>query len=114
MVGGTLPANQPSLLWSVETGREVRRFQGRAIAANYQGLSIAFSPDGRFLAGGVGDKNGDNYSCRWSGFLQPTHSEEFMLTLEVNDGGRVWFDGPDRYEQHARYARSVVSSPGCV
>jgi len=48
---------------------------------------------GRFLRGEVGDNNGDNYSCRWTGFLQPTHSEEYTLTFEVNDGGRVWFDG---------------------
>lgn len=49
--------------------------------------------EGRFLAGGVGDHNGDHYSCRWTGFLQPTRAEEFKLTFEVNDGGRVWFDG---------------------
>jgi len=49
--------------------------------------------DGRFLAGEVGNNNGDHYSCRWTGFLQPTRSEEYTLTFEVNDGGRVWFDG---------------------
>jgi hypothetical protein len=49
--------------------------------------------EGRFLRGEVGDRNGDNYSCRWTGFLQPTASEEYTLTFEVNDGGRVWFDG---------------------
>ena len=48
---------------------------------------------GRFLRGEVGDNNGDHYSCRWTGFLQPTHAEEYTLILEVNDGGRVWFDG---------------------
>lgn len=48
---------------------------------------------GRFLWGGVGDKQGDNYSCRWTGYLQPVTSEEYTLTYEVNDGGRVWFDG---------------------
>jgi len=48
---------------------------------------------GRFLRGEVGDNNGDHYSCRWTGFLQPTYSGEHTLTFEVNDGGRVWFDG---------------------
>jgi len=48
---------------------------------------------GRFLRGEVGDRNGDHFSCRWTGFLQSTHSEEYTLTFEVNDGGRVWFDG---------------------
>ena len=49
--------------------------------------------EGRFLIGNVGDNNGDNYSCRWTGYLQPTHSESYTLIFEVNDGGRVWFDG---------------------
>ena len=49
--------------------------------------------DGRFLWGGVGDNQGDNYSCRWTGYLQPVTSEEYTLTYEVNDGGRVWLDG---------------------
>ncbi len=39
------------------------------------------------------NNNGDHYSCRWTGFVQPTRSEEYTLTFEVNDGGRVWFDG---------------------
>ena len=47
----------------------------------------------RYLCWEAGDKEGDHYSCRWTGFLQPTRSEEYILTLEVNDGGRVWFDG---------------------
>ena len=49
--------------------------------------------DGRFLCSHVADNQGDNYSCRWTGLLQPTRSEEYTLTFEVNDGGRVWFDG---------------------
>jgi len=49
--------------------------------------------NGRFLWGGVGDNNGDDYSCRWTGLLQPVTSEEYTLTFEVNDGGRVRFDG---------------------
>ncbi len=48
---------------------------------------------GRYLRGEVGDPQGDHYCCRWTGLLQPTSSEEYTLTLEVNDGGRVWFDG---------------------
>ena len=48
---------------------------------------------GRFLCSHVGDNQGDNYSCRWTGHVQPTHSEEYTLTLEANDGGRAWFDG---------------------
>ncbi len=49
--------------------------------------------NGRFLRSEVGDNNGDHYSCRWTGFLQPTHSADYTLIFEVNDGGRVWFDG---------------------
>ncbi len=49
--------------------------------------------DGRFLCSHVGDNQGDHYSCRWTGFLQPTHSGEYTLTFEVNDGGRLWLDG---------------------
>jgi hypothetical protein len=49
--------------------------------------------NGRFLCSHVGDNQGDHYSCRWTGLLQPTKSEEYTLTLDVNDGGRVWFDG---------------------
>lgn len=48
---------------------------------------------GRFLWGGIGDRNGDHYSCRWTGFIQPVTSEPYTFILEVNDGGRMWFDG---------------------
>lgn len=81
------------------TGLKAEYFDGQTLEGKpivRRARQIAFQRrgwNGRFLAGGVGDKNGDNYSCRWSGFLQPTHSEEFLLTLAVNDGGRVWFDG---------------------
>jgi len=48
----------------------------------------------RFLCPNVGhSNNGDNFSCRWTGFLQPVKSEEYTLTLDVNDGARVWLDG---------------------
>lgn len=70
-----------------------QRLEGRPIVRTER--QIAFQRkgwDGRFLRGEVGDNNGDNYSCRWTGFLQPTRSEEYTLTFEVNDGGRVWFD----------------------
>ncbi|MBC8875464.1 MAG: PKD domain-containing protein, partial [Planctomycetes bacterium] len=59
----------------------------RQIAFRRQGWN------GRFLSSHVGDNQGDHYSCRWTGFVQPTHSEEYTLTFDVNDGGRVWFDG---------------------
>ena len=49
--------------------------------------------EGRYINGYVGDEKGTNYSCRWTGFLQPTRSEEYTLTFEVGEGGRVWFDG---------------------
>ena len=49
--------------------------------------------DQRFLSGEVGDIDGENYSCRWTGFLQPTRSEQYTLTLDASDGGRLWFDG---------------------
>ncbi|MGB2822626.1 MAG: PKD domain-containing protein, partial [Phycisphaerae bacterium] len=65
---------------------------------------------GRSLRGEVGDKNGDNYSCRWTGFIQPTHGEEYTLTLEVNDGGRVWVDGRlviDAWEEPQTKSASV-------
>jgi WD40 repeat protein/serine/threonine protein kinase len=42
---------QTIVLWEVETGREVRVFQGhRSVVKN-----VAFSPDGQFLASGAGD-----------------------------------------------------------
>jgi len=73
-------------------GEELR---GRPTAVRVAGR-IAFQRqgwNGRFLWGGVGDNKGDHYSCRWTGYLQPVTSEEYTLTYEVNDGGRVWFDG---------------------
>jgi hypothetical protein len=71
-----------------------QQLEGRPIVRTDR--QIAFQREGwegRFLRGEVGDNNGDNYSCRWTGFLQPTRSGEYTLTFEVNDGGRVWFDG---------------------
>jgi PKD repeat protein len=81
-------------------GLQAEYFDGQELAGDpiavVTARQIAFQRqgwDGRFLWGGVGDNNGDNYSCRWTGFLQPATSEEYTLTYEVNDGGRVWFDG---------------------
>ena len=47
---------------------------------------------GRFLTGWVGNEKGTDYSARWTGFLQPTTSEEYKLTYDVCEGGAVWFD----------------------
>jgi len=51
----------------------------------------------RFIGAGKGkgfsDGGGRNFSCRWSGFLQPAHSENYTLTFEGREGTRVWFDG---------------------
>ena len=72
---------------------EGEELKGKAIVRTER--QIAFRRRGwagRYLRGEVGDRNGDNYSCRWTGFLQPTHSEQHTLTFEVNDGGRVWLD----------------------
>jgi len=44
--------------------------------------------NGRFLCNRVG---ATNYSCRWTGFIQPTRSEEYTLTLDVHEGGRLWW-----------------------
>ena len=81
-------------------GLEAEYFDGPDLAGDPIAVvvakQIAFQRqgwDGRFLWGGVGDNQGDNYSCRWTGSLQPVTSEEYTLTYEVNDGGRVWFDG---------------------
>jgi hypothetical protein len=66
--------------------------------------------DGRFLRGEVGDRNGDHYSCRWTGLLQPTHSEPYTITLDVNDGGRLWFDGAlliDAWDRPQRNSASL-------
>ena len=35
----------------------------------------------------------DYISIRWTGYLQPTFSEAFVLVFDVNDGARVWLDG---------------------
>jgi hypothetical protein len=80
------------------TGLKAEYFDGQTLEGKPRvrvARRIAFQRrgwDGRFLAGGVGDNNGDQYSCRWTGFVQPTRSEEFTFTFEVNDRGRVWFD----------------------
>jgi len=78
-------------------GLQAEYFDGQELAGDPIAVvvarQVAFQRqgwDGRFLWGGVGDNQGDNYSCRWTGFLQPTTSEEYTLTYEVNDGGRVW------------------------
>jgi len=66
--------------------------------------------EGRYLRGEVGDRNGDHYSCRWTGLLQPTHSEPYTITLDVNDGGRLWFDGKlliDAWDQPQRKSASL-------
>jgi PKD repeat protein len=47
----------------------------------------------RFLWPMVGNDKGTDYSARWTGFVQPTKSEEYQLTYEVCEGGAVWFDG---------------------
>lgn len=73
---------------------EGEELQGRALVRTAR--QIAFRRqgwDGRFLCSHVGDNQGDHYSCRWAGYIQPTYSEAYTLTLEANDGGRVWFDG---------------------
>jgi len=49
--------------------------------------------NGRFIRGQVGDSGGNNYSAHWSGFIQPGHSEEYTLSLDVRDGGKVLFNG---------------------
>jgi len=73
---------------------EGEELQGKPIIRSEKQISFRRKGwAGRFLRGEVGDNNGDHYSCRWTGFLQPTHSEEYKLIFEVNDGGRVWFDG---------------------
>ena len=48
---------------------------------------------GRFMQGRTGDKLGENYSCRWSGYVQAVKSEAYTLTLDVNAGGRLYFAG---------------------
>ncbi|KPJ56332.1 MAG: hypothetical protein AMS16_02585 [Planctomycetes bacterium DG_58] len=49
--------------------------------------------NGRYLWPMVGNGKGTDYSARWTGFVQPTKSEENTLTYEVCEGGAVWFDG---------------------
>ncbi|MBC8877319.1 MAG: PKD domain-containing protein [Planctomycetes bacterium] len=48
---------------------------------------------GRYLWPMLGNSRGTDYSARWTGFVQPTKSEEYKLTYEVCEGGAVWFDG---------------------
>ncbi|GEM_PF-2764024 len=49
--------------------------------------------DGRYLNSRAGSENGHFISCRWTGFVQAKNSEEYTLSLDCRDGGRVWFDG---------------------
>lgn len=48
---------------------------------------------GRYLDSHVGDEQGTDCCSRWTGYVQPTRSEDYTLTYEVGERGRLWFDG---------------------
>ena len=75
-------------------GLKAEYFKGTALAGEPAVLvasQINFQRKGwkgRFLCSRVGSSD---YSCRWTGFIQPTRSEEYTLTLDAHEGGRLWW-----------------------
>lgn len=37
--------------------------------------------------------NADNFSCKWTGYVQPQFSQTYTFYLNHNDGGRLWVNG---------------------
>ncbi len=35
----------------------------------------------------------DNFTVRWTGYIQPEHTESYTFTVGADDGARVWIDG---------------------
>ncbi|MDZ4700654.1 MAG: PA14 domain-containing protein [Rhodothermales bacterium] len=35
----------------------------------------------------------DNFTVRWTGYIQPEHTETYTFTVGADDGARVWIDG---------------------
>ena len=55
--------------------------------------------------------DGDAFSVRWTGQIQPEFSETYTLTTLSNDGVRVWIDGVlviDNWTQHTAKEDSAV------
>ncbi|MGW7754623.1 alpha-L-fucosidase [Streptomyces violaceusniger] len=47
----------------------------------------------RFAGSPAADVPADHFGVRWTGFLQPRHSETYTLTTVSDDTARVWIDG---------------------
>jgi WD40 repeat protein/class 3 adenylate cyclase len=73
-------------LWNASTGKEVRTLLRPSAFAN----AVAFSPDGRFVAGGLGD--GTLHVWRVSGeevFSVPAHGGEILTVAFDRSGSRI-------------------------
>lgn len=102
--GGTHPVSQAiSVGQNVGSGEGLKaefyrgpRFEGTPFVMlwpeviNHKRLSY----NKRHLVGWwVANQKGTDYSTRWSGFLQPTTTEEYKLTYTVCEGGSLSFGG---------------------
>lgn len=40
----------------------------------------------------------DRFMARWTGFIQPQHSESYTVCVTTDDGARLWIDGVQLFE----------------
>jgi WD40 repeat protein len=115
-------------LWDVETGREVRKFEGHRETIS----SVAFSPDGRYVLTGSEDSTARLWDLKTGKEVRKFKGSEFMGSSVAfsADGRHVLREGDDhighytallqdlktgkevkRFEGHAQQISSLASSP---
>ncbi len=80
------PENSAACLWDVHTGREIRRFRGHTGGV----LSVAFSPDGRYvLTGSGGHDDSTGYYKAYDNTVRLWDVETGVELCRFNPGQRV-------------------------